>query len=113
LRFAATLERTVPSRHCALRENTKGGPCPRESAPPLAREQRGDAPSCAQINKDFGSFDAFKTKFAEAGNTAFGSGWAWLSWDGSKLVSSPTPDPADPQPRFHAFMGGMPLSPPH
>ncbi len=42
-----------------------------------------------QINKDFGSFDAFKTKFAEAGNTAFGSGWAWLSWDGSKLVPHP------------------------
>uniref|UniRef100_A0A7S0Q8E1 Superoxide dismutase n=1 Tax=Cryptomonas curvata TaxID=233186 RepID=A0A7S0Q8E1_9CRYP len=53
----------------------------------------GGAPTGAladQINKDFGSFDAFKTKFAEAGNTAFGSGWAWLSWDGSKLVVDKT-----------------------
>ena len=31
-----------------------------------------------QIVADFGSFEAFKTKFTEAGKTRFGSGWAWL-----------------------------------
>merc|ERR1719183_2379091 len=43
-----------------------------------------------QIKKDFGSFDEFKKQFDTAGNTAFGSGWAWLSWDGSKLVVDKT-----------------------
>ena len=32
----------------------------------------------AAIDRDFGSFDAFKEKFAAAGATRFGSGWAWL-----------------------------------
>ncbi len=42
------------------------------------------------INKTFGSFDAFKTAFAKAGATRFGSGWAWLSVDneGNLFVSS-------------------------
>jgi Fe-Mn family superoxide dismutase len=30
------------------------------------------------IDNTFGSFDAFKEKFAAAGATRFGSGWAWL-----------------------------------
>ena len=30
------------------------------------------------ISKSFGSFDDFRTAFASAGNTVFGSGWAWL-----------------------------------
>lgn len=32
----------------------------------------------AAIDKAFGSFDAFKSKFADAGANRFGSGWAWL-----------------------------------
>lgn len=35
------------------------------------------------IESTFGSFDAFKEKFADAAATRFGSGWAWLVVDGS------------------------------
>ena len=30
-----------------------------------------------RINSAFGSYDAFRTQFAEAATTQFGSGWAW------------------------------------
>ncbi|MCA9730472.1 MAG: superoxide dismutase, partial [Candidatus Eisenbacteria bacterium] len=53
----------------------------------------GGAPSgdlAAAINSKFGSFDEFKTKFAQAGATRFGSGWSWLvvKGDGSLDVYS-------------------------
>jgi len=38
-----------------------------------------------RINSAFGSYGEFRTKFAEAATTQFGSGWAWLVDDGSKL----------------------------
>lgn len=47
------------------------------------------------INKVFGSFDAFKEKFANAGMTRFGSGWAWLCLNKEKelcICSSPNQD---------------------
>jgi Fe-Mn family superoxide dismutase len=49
------------------------------------------------IKSSFGSFADFKTKFAEAGATRFGSGWAWLvvSPD-KKLVVSSTPNQDNP-----------------
>lgn len=34
-----------------------------------------------QINKDFGSYDAFAEAFTQAALTQFGSGWAWLVAD--------------------------------
>lgn len=49
------------------------------------------------IDAAFGSFDNFKTKFAEAGATRFGSGWAWLivGQDGKLAVTS-TPNQDNP-----------------
>ena len=48
----------------------------------------GGAPSgklADAITSAFGSFDAFKEKFAAAGATRFGSGWAWLCARSGKL----------------------------
>lgn len=49
------------------------------------------------INRDFGSFDAFKEKFSKAGADQFGSGWAWLVSDNSgKLSVGSTPNQDNP-----------------
>lgn len=48
------------------------------------------------INTAFGSFDAFKEKFAQAGMTRFGSGWAWLIVKDGKLEVSSTPNQDNP-----------------
>lgn len=49
------------------------------------------------INEAFGSFEDFKKKFAEAGATRFGSGWAWLSVSSEgKLQVSSTPNQDNP-----------------
>ncbi len=37
------------------------------------------------IDRDFGSFDAFRSKFVAAALGQFGSGWAWLVAKGGKL----------------------------
>lgn len=51
----------------------------------------------AAIEKAFGSYDNFKTEFAKAATTRFGSGWAWLCKqpDGSVSICS-TPNQDNP-----------------
>ena len=48
------------------------------------------------INATFGSIDSFKSQFGDAAATRFGSGWAWLSVDGGKLVVESTPNQDTP-----------------
>ena len=49
------------------------------------------------INKEFGSVDAFKTKFSDAAKARFGSGWAWLLVNSDKkLIISSTPNQDNP-----------------
>ena len=50
----------------------------------------------AAIDAAFGSFDAFKEKFNNAGLTRFGSGWAWLIVKDGKLEVSSTPNQDNP-----------------
>jgi len=63
-----------------------------------ARE--GNAPTGAlkgQIERQFGSFETFKTEFAAKGAGLFGSGWVWLSADeDGRLVISQEPNAGNP-----------------
>ena len=46
--------------------------CPAASGAP-------SGPLADTIKRDFGSFEQFKARFAEAGAKVFGSGWVWLA----------------------------------
>jgi len=48
------------------------------------------------IHAAFGTFEVFKEKFANAGMTRFGSGWAWLIVKDGKLEISSTPNQDNP-----------------
>jgi Fe-Mn family superoxide dismutase len=41
----------------------------------------------AAIDRDFGSFEAFKEAFVAAGISIFGSGWVWLQADSAGVLS--------------------------
>jgi Fe-Mn family superoxide dismutase len=48
------------------------------------------------ITAEFGSFESFKEKFAQAGLGRFGSGWAWLVEQDGKLLITSTPNQDNP-----------------
>jgi len=48
------------------------------------------------INSAFGSFEAFKKQFSDAGVGRFGSGWAWLVIADGKLAITSTPNQDNP-----------------
>ncbi len=56
------------------------------------------------ITSTFGAFDDFKTKFAQAGATRFGSGWAWLYVKDGKLEVGSSPNQDSP-----IMEGGKPI----
>ncbi|MBY0309251.1 MAG: superoxide dismutase, partial [Phycisphaerales bacterium] len=50
----------------------------------------------AAIEEAFGGLDAFREQFEAAGANRFGSGWAWLVWDGSKVAITSTANQDSP-----------------
>ncbi len=48
------------------------------------------------IDAAFGKFESFQEQFTKAAATRFGSGWAWLSVDGSKLIIESTANQDSP-----------------
>ncbi len=70
---------------------------------------KADGKLLAAIEKDFNSFDAFKTQFTDAGKNRFGSGWAWLVMtNDKKLIIGSTPNQDNPLMDI-SELKGMPL----
>jgi superoxide dismutase, Fe-Mn family len=62
--------------------------------PNAGGEPTGDL--AAAIASDLGGFAKFKEDFAKAAMTRFGSGWAWLSVSGGKLLVESSPNQDSP-----------------
>lgn len=66
---------------------------------PMMKKNGGGEPSgklAQAIEKQFGSFDAFKNQFTETATKVFGSGWAWLVLDGGGLKIVPSANQDSP-----------------
>lgn len=87
------------SKYPAAVRNNGGGHYNHSLFWQIMKKNDGGAPSgelAEAINSAFGSFDAFKTQFATAGATRFGSGWAWLIVQNGKLAVTSTPNQDNP-----------------
>ncbi|HXG85626.1 MAG TPA: superoxide dismutase [Pyrinomonadaceae bacterium] len=65
----------------------------------IMKSNEGGKPSgdlATAIDRDFGSFDDFKTKFNEAGVKQFGSGWVFVSASGDQLSIQSMPNQDTP-----------------
>jgi Fe-Mn family superoxide dismutase len=65
----------------------------------MMKPDGGGAPKgtlAAAIDQSFGSLDKFKEAFKAAGLTQFGSGWAWLVYEGGTLKVKKTPNGVNP-----------------
>jgi Fe-Mn family superoxide dismutase len=87
----------VPENIRSAVRNNGGGHANHDMFWKLMGPNGGGAPTgeiATAINSAFGSFDAFKEKFAAAGVGRFGSGWAWLikSGNGVEITSTPNQD---------------------
>ena len=86
------------SKYSAKMRNNAGGHYNHELFWKCMKQSDGVQPSStlsASITKSFGSMEAFKTQFADAGKNRFGSGWAWFYADKDKQLrigSSPNQD---------------------
>ncbi len=85
--------KSVPEAIRGAIQNNGGGHANHSLFWSILSPDGGGAPTgdlAAAIDAEFGSFDAFKEQFAAAAGTRFGSGWAWLTVDGGKLVVEST-----------------------
>ena len=88
------------SKYSAKLRNNAGGHYNHEMFWRCMAPNGADRPSgtlAPAIESSFGSFDAFKTQFSDAGKNRFGSGWAWLFVDNDrKLRIGSTPNQDNP-----------------
>src|SRR5271170_4772773 len=102
----ASLERVPENIRTAVRNNG-GGHWNHSMFWKLMKKGGGGEPAGAlggAINSAFGSFADFKTKFAAAATTRFGSGWAWLLLKDGKLAIESTANQDNP-----VMDGGKPI----
>ncbi len=92
--------KNVPEEHRTAIKNNGGGYVNHKIFWKIMSPDGGGEPSGElkeAIDKDFGSFAAFKEEFSTAAKTRFGSGWAWLCVkDDGKLCVCSTPNQDNP-----------------
>ncbi len=89
----------VPENIRGVVRNNGGGHANHSLFWTIMSPKGGGAPSgdlAAAINAACGSFEDFKKAFSDAAAKRFGSGWAWLSVDGDKVVVESTPNQDSP-----------------
>ena len=94
----ANLDKVPEDRRTAVRNNA-GGHANHALFWEIMGPDGSGAPSgelAAAIDRSFGSFDEFKTKFADAATGQFGSGWAWLVATGDGLAIEAMPNQDSP-----------------
>jgi Fe-Mn family superoxide dismutase len=90
--------KSVPEDIRTAVRNNGGGHANHSLFWPIMSPEGGGKPSgdlAKAIDKAFGSFDAFKQKFSDAGKGRFGSGWAWITVEsngGLRLEDTPNQD---------------------
>ncbi|EUJ51767.1 superoxide dismutase [Paenilisteria rocourtiae] len=90
---------SVPENIRTAVRNNGGGHANHKFFWTILSPQGGGEPSGAladAINATFGSFEEFKTKFADSSVARFGSGWAWLVVKDGKLSIISTPNQDSP-----------------
>ena len=96
--LVASLDQVPESIRTAVR-NHGGGHANHSLFWTIMKPGGGGTPSgelASAIDAAFGSFDDFRKQFSTAAATRFGSGWAWLSVDGGKLVVESTANQDSP-----------------
>ena len=94
----ADLDSVPESVRTALRNNA-GGHSNHSFFWKIIAPGGSDSPTgnlAAAIDAELGGLDSFKSAFATAGATRFGSGWAWLSVRDGKLEVHSTPNQDSP-----------------
>ena len=100
----------VPENIRTAVRNNGGGHANHSMFWQIMKPNGGGAPTgelANAINSAFGSFDALKTAFNDAGTKRFGSGWAWLvlGRDGKLQVTSTANQDSPLMEGLHPIMG--------
>jgi superoxide dismutase, Fe-Mn family len=90
----STLDQVPEDKRTAVRNNA-GGHANHSLFWEIIGPDGGGEPSGA-LASAIGDFGAFKEQFAQAGITRFGSGWAWLVWNGSDVAITSTANQDSP-----------------